>query len=88
MKRFINILFLWVLLWFCADVCGRWLVYMKIETSCNGLYGDVYMGFRTSQNECLLYVFFHRVQAYRKDLYGRMMKHGPKDPNSEPVAIS
>ena len=39
MKRFIKILFLWVLLWFCGDVCGRWLVYMKIETSCNGFMG-------------------------------------------------
>ncbi len=42
MKCFIKILFLWVLLWFCGDVCGRWLVYMKIETSCNVFYGDVY----------------------------------------------
>ena len=52
-KRFIKVLLLWVLLWFCADVCGRWLVYMKIEPSCNGFYGDVYKGYRTSWNECL-----------------------------------
>ena len=42
-----------MLLWFCADVCGRWLVHMKIQTSCNGFYGDVYKGYRTSHNECL-----------------------------------
>ena len=42
-----------MLLWFCGDVCGRWLVSMKIKTSCNGFYGDVYMGYRTSENECL-----------------------------------
>ena len=52
-KWFIKTLFFVVLLWFCADVCGRWLVYMKIQTSCNGFYGDVYKGYRTSHNECL-----------------------------------
>ena len=25
---------------------------MKIKTSCNRFYGDVYMGYRTSENEC------------------------------------
>ena len=32
---------------------------MKIQTSCNGFYGDVYKGYRTSHNECLC-IFFGR----------------------------
>ena len=34
-------------------VDGWCLVYLKIETSCNVFFLDVYMGYRTSQNECL-----------------------------------
>ena len=59
-KWFIKTLFFVALLWFCADVCGRWLVYMKIQTSCNGFYGDVWIrviGLLTTN----VYVFFYQV---------------------------
>ena len=48
---------------------------MKIETSCNGFYGDVNKGDRTSHNECLcIFSQGRRSKVFGKKTHERACK--------------